>query len=254
MGNTENVIAEAQAALRRGDPASAVSALKTANFENLVDDEAVLRNFHQTLVMAEIQVAAAQDANAQGWWKVFGLDRHHSSVQDVRRAFKRLAAIVHPDKCQLPDAAGSFDALHCGLEVLLEEIDRPDSNRKRRKTNHDNDNDNDNNHVYAWWTEWEQDHQDKSHKTNSKSPDDGSECLLRAIEDLEKMSTADLRAHIRRIQNEILTPVNKLPQKQSRTLPELQSAMVRARRVLASKLDQDQQRSLSLGDGGFIIG
>jgi len=247
MGNTENVIAEAQAALRRGDPASAVSALKPAKVEKFVDNKTILRNYHQTLVMAEIQVVAAQDDNAQGWWKVFGLDRHHSSVQDVRRAFKRLAAIVHPDKCQFPNAAGSFDALHCGLEVLLEEIDRPDSNRKKHKMNHDNDSDNDNS-VYAWWTEWEQD-QVKSHKTSSnKSPDDSSEC----IEDLEKMSTADLRAHIRHLQNEILTPVNEILQKKSRTLAELQSAIVQARRVLASKIDQGQQRS-GLPDGGFVI-
>jgi hypothetical protein len=245
MGNTENVIAEAQAALRRGDPASAVSALKPAKVEKFVDNKTILRNYHQTLVMAEIQVVAAQDDNAQGWWKVFGLDRHHSSVQEVRRAFKRLAAIVHPDKCQLPNAAGSFDALHCGLEVLLEEIDRPNSNPKKRKTNHHNDNDNS---VYAWWTEWEQD-QDKSRKTssNNKSPDDSSE----RIEDLEKLSTAALRAHIRHLQNEILTPVNEITQKKCRTLPELQSAIVQARRVLASKIDQRGQR---LPDGGFMMG
>lgn len=252
----ENGVAVAQAALQRADPVAAISALETVTLRK-GDTES--RAYRQTFVMAQIQLAMAQ-GNAQDWWKVFGLDRDQASSQDVRRAFKRLAAIIHPDKCQLPNARESFDALQRGLETLVQDIGRPlGSKVKRGKTFHDdNDNDNDNDDQrYAWWTEWERNRDESSSDEKRCREDcsaDGKESM---IKDLERRSISDLRAYIRHLQNEILTPPNanndghhSVHERLRPTLSQLQSTLVLARRALAAKLDS--QRKCDLPDGGFL--
>lgn len=54
--------------------------------------------------------------------QVLGLDPAHASAADVRRQYRRLAALVHPDKCRLEAAAGAFQQLQAALQRLLRSL------------------------------------------------------------------------------------------------------------------------------------
>lgn len=54
--------------------------------------------------------------------QVFGLEAASASSADVRRQYKRLAAVVHPDKCRLVGAADAFKHLHAAADRLLQSL------------------------------------------------------------------------------------------------------------------------------------
>lgn len=49
---------------------------------------------------------------------MFGLEAQHASAGDVRRQFRRLSALVHPDKCHLEGAHTAFQRLQAAAEAL----------------------------------------------------------------------------------------------------------------------------------------
>lgn len=43
-----------------------------------------------------------------------------TAAKDVQRAFRRLAGLVHPDKCSLPGAEAAFKLLGTAVAHLME--------------------------------------------------------------------------------------------------------------------------------------
>lgn len=54
--------------------------------------------------------------------QVFGLEAASATAASVRRQYKRLAALVHPDKCRLEGAAEGFKRLRAAADSLLEAV------------------------------------------------------------------------------------------------------------------------------------
>jgi hypothetical protein len=96
------------------------------------------------------------------------------TVGDVRRAYRRLAALVHPDKCRHPTAETAFKALTTAYEQALDQLKAAGSGMSGTAGQEDADVDDwgdptaaaaaaacvDGGGIgndYAWWTEWEQD-------------------------------------------------------------------------------------------------
>lgn len=54
---------------------------------------------------------------------MFGLEAQHASAADVRRQFRRLSALVHPDKCRLEGAHEAFQRLQAASEALQRAVE-----------------------------------------------------------------------------------------------------------------------------------
>ena len=45
--------------------------------------------------------------------------KNDASVEDIKKAFKRLAKLLHPDKCKLADSTDAFQLLLFAKDALL---------------------------------------------------------------------------------------------------------------------------------------
>ena len=64
--------------------------------------------------------------------QVFGLDAQQCSAADVRRQFRRLSALVHPDKCHLEGAHQAFQRLQAAAEALQRAVEDGGSDAAER--------------------------------------------------------------------------------------------------------------------------
>ncbi|KAL4428067.1 hypothetical protein ABPG75_002156 [Micractinium tetrahymenae] len=131
-------LAAAHAALLSGAPATAlglVAALPAAQRQELPA--------RQLQALCHIKLAGRPCAS-QAWHKVLGLPAGSSptSAADIRRQFKRLAALVHPDKCAWAGAGEAFASLRAAADSLLEaaaqaegeQAGRGSTSNKRKRT------------------------------------------------------------------------------------------------------------------------
>ncbi|MEW5313506.1 MAG: hypothetical protein WDW38_005069 [Sanguina aurantia] len=121
-----------------------------AEEEDPVDEEELLRIFFADLK----DVDRDNEVNRILW--AFKLNpfekmdlRFDTSVEDVRRQYRKLSLAVHPDKCKHPQAAAAFDVLGSAQKELLDEEKRSELLRvlglardetraeRKKKTKHD---------------------------------------------------------------------------------------------------------------------
>eukprot|EP00668_Euglena_longa_P045375 GGOE01061034.1.p1 GENE.GGOE01061034.1~~GGOE01061034.1.p1 ORF type:complete len:223 (+),score=103.22 GGOE01061034.1:79-669(+) len=88
--------------------------------------------------MAEGEVEVQRILKAKSYFEVLQLQLPEVTVEDVKRAHKKLVLRVHPDKCSAPRAAEAFDELTKAVGLLadedvLESFKEMWDNKERRK-------------------------------------------------------------------------------------------------------------------------
>ncbi|PSC75769.1 dnaJ-like protein subfamily C member 8-like isoform X2 [Micractinium conductrix] len=90
---SDSALAAAEVAVAGGSPGSCLallSALPAAQRQGLPA--------RRLQALCDIQLAGRAGASPS-WWQAFGLEAYGATPADVRRQYRRLAALVHPDKC-----------------------------------------------------------------------------------------------------------------------------------------------------------
>ena len=59
--------------------------------------------------------------------------RPSATLADIKKAYRQLASLHHPDKNTLPDAPARFRAVQLAYEVLSEDAKRLDYDNNRRR-------------------------------------------------------------------------------------------------------------------------
>lgn len=113
------ILREASAGVSAGAAAAAATAAPPAPLEELKDSETLLKDF-----FADIS-DAARDAEVDRILACFKLNpyehlnlRFDATEDDVRRAFRKVSLMVHPDKCKHLNAKAAFDAIGQAQQLL----------------------------------------------------------------------------------------------------------------------------------------
>lgn len=187
-------------------------------------------------------------------WQVLGL-AEGASAEDVRRAFRRGAQRVHPDKCSLPRTEAAFKILATAVDQALVAggVDKSGAP-----------------HVAAdmggfeksgggapWWQEWEptaaearqqqqeQRQQQASRKRRAWQPPEDSDAQV-----LSRLTTQALRAEVARRQGAVLSPS---PGSDEAAMdPSIRQARLReARSLLSERLKEEEAAAFADTAGGF---
>lgn len=242
LGPAGEALAHARAILTKGDPTAALAALRCARPASGGTDATSLRPYLQLQALCRVAIAA-DSSTIDAWWDAFGLDAATASAADTRRQFRRLSALVHPDK---GGTAEAFSQLQDGLDALLEALEPGQSSakRQRRQDSGGGDEGEDVDDEFAWWTEWDDlgggkvDTVEKEEKKAAEEAD---------IEELEKMDAETLAIEVRARQGALL---GALPP--GTTLQDLKAALWRARAALNSKLQAAAADADAATGGGFL--
>lgn len=118
----EAILREATAAAATAAAAAAAAAEPTPPLEEIKDSETLLKEF-----FADIS-DATRDAEVDRILACFKLNpyehlnlRFDASEEDIRRAFRKVSLMVHPDKCKHPNAKTAFDAIGQAQQLLGQE-------------------------------------------------------------------------------------------------------------------------------------
>lgn len=228
---------EAETALLHGDYEAALETLEGIQFS--LCNAPCRRKILQLKALARVHMV---ETSCLSWWQAFELDPPPtSSSNDVKRAFKRLAALIHPDKCETPDAGTAFAALQGGLELLLNEIESgggsASPHAKRSKQT-----DKDGQREFNWWDGWEE--EDTEFLPNRESDEAGQKDARQLA---DTMSVEELDAEVRRRQALLST---RSDGKERPDLHALRDALSRARQALSAKLNSN--RTNVTVEGGFL--
>ena len=261
-----HLLANAESALEDGKPSMALALLHSVPAE-IKEAPAFRRHYLQLQAVCRIQLAhtSTLHSSPSPWWSVLGLDGDEvSDLRDIKRHFKRMAVLVHPDRCSLSCAGEAFALLQQGCETLVESIDYrhhcQKNDRKRTKTEettttgrkfpkHDKDdffNSEDDEEVlagdeneYAWWTKWDDTSVEKQVVDLGNDENEGELGEERKKEEsdedrraLEAMSCDELAAEIRNRQDAMLSA----PPPPGKSLQDLRAALLKARSTLNAKL------------------
>ena len=69
----------------------------------------------------------------QDHYEILGLDPS-ATADEIRRAFRRLALIYHPDVNRSPDAVGTFQNINSAYQVLIDPVKRAEYDAQRSAT------------------------------------------------------------------------------------------------------------------------
>lgn len=219
--------------------------------------------------------------------QLFGLDASAAAAADVRRQYRRLAALVHPDKCRLPGAAEAFQRLQAAAEALLAALQdgsgAPRSKRARTAagapagsgaaaaglSDGEDDEEADDGWTpdgagFPWWDEWDAPQAAvPAQQGQQGSCDPGCDAAQQQAaagtsapeeqqdDELHSMPLDALRAEVRRRQDALLEPQTDAA---GRRIPmhQLQQQLRRARTVLADRVAAAATEQAAARGGGFL--
>ena len=207
----------------------------------------------------------------------------------MRRQWRRLSALVHPDKCRVEGASAAFQRLQAAAEALVQAAEEGSSPAqrpgKRARTGSggqgagglsegEGEEEADDSWVpdgggFPWWGEWDaptarqaggggagQAEQDKAEAAGGEEQRQaGDEAALTAEqqdqERLQAMDLGALRAEVRQRQAALLEPQLDA---EGRRVPmqQLLAALRRARTVLADRVAAAAEQRAAAGGGGFL--
>jgi hypothetical protein len=258
----DGALAEAAATLAEGRLDACLSALETAV---KATSAAQNKRIHGQIHAACRVHLATRDGS---WRQLLGLeDKSVVSSQDVKRQFRRLASLVHPDKCALPGASQTFQLLQSGVEDLLARASPPIKRQKRRggggkegadsqgddSSSKNSDDEGPENGGFPWWSRWEP---HSGLKTAARAPHTEASAPSDVEEDfaaIDQLPEGDLRDEVARRQQAVFEGATGFD---GRPLPiaRLQARLLRARTKL-----QEQLASSGSGEscdpgayGGFL--
>ena len=280
---------KAETALNNGKPSMAMALLHSAQ-PRMTTSAGLpnhLRRYLQLQAIARIQIANKN--NPSHLWDIFGIGiPSDTSKPDLKRQYKRLAALIHPDKCNIQGAGEAFSSLQNALNTLLERLEKEDfkgTEKKKarfdhhsqeqeseaeqptaqeeglRKDNYDDDEERDD--EFAWWTKWDDTAAEKlikSDKMKSSETEIGDSSvggveneMNESVDDqkvLESMSSKELEMEVRARQDDMFAP---LPA--NMTLQNLRERLLRARTALNKKIQEEKVKKSGNQsvEGGFLI-
>jgi curved DNA-binding protein CbpA len=183
-------------------------------------------------------------------------------LQNIKKQYKRLAILIHPDKCSIPIASNLFNVLQQGIEALIEHVECSEKARKKVKNDDKGEKDlfdeaQDDDDEFAWWTEWDNPNTGNNDGANAASTTEEVELqqkkekeakdddvnFLTLMQPLEKLSE-----EVRARQNAMLSrpPPGK-------TLQDMKIALVRAKTILNDRLIKEKEVQAAASGGGFLI-
>jgi hypothetical protein len=179
-------------------------------------------------------------------------------AQQARQAYRRLAALVHPDKCALPDAAAAFKALGAAGEQAARQLDAGSSGGGAAAAaaaggspcaagrGADGPEETDDwgswaDGPAAWWHPWEADGAQAPSTEPSTADRDRDE-------ELQRMGLEQLRGEVARRQAAVLQP--ELAEERGMGMHLRQKRLRVARSVLAARLAAGAAEEGGGGGGG----
>lgn len=264
-----NNFLEALSSLRSAQPS-----IKHESDESTATSD--MRRYMQLQALCRIELAstsAIKTNNAlESWWQVFGLENHEPSsttncktttatattatattaaVKDINRQYKRLAILIHPDKCSLPCAQNTFKKLQQGMEALIESLECSERARKKPKQSEDDEKEekefSEGEEEFAWWTTW-----DNPYADGSSSESEGQEAQLKKKEEEEKDITMLCGLDSRQLAKEVRVRQDAMLSRPPPgcTMQDMKTTLLRARKILNAKLEEEKKVQSNNGGGG----
>jgi hypothetical protein len=221
----------------------------------------------QALCRIELAFASKTSNSLETWWHVFGLENTDPSssiatckttttttaaattAKDIKRHYKRLAFLIHPDKCSLPCAPDTFKKLQQGMEALIESLECSERARKKAKQSEGNGEEEEEEKEFAWWSTWDNPYADG---ISSDATAEGQEAQLKKEEEekdnalLSALSSRELAKEVQGRQDAMLSRL--LP---GCTMHDMKTTLLRARKMLHAKLEEEKEvKANKLDDGG----
>jgi DnaJ domain len=198
------------------------------------------------------------------WFAALQLQQQHASGEQgvsagcVRAAYRRLAALVHPDKCQHTAAEEGFRALTQAYSRALAEVGDDGAKDGHGGVGDGEGGDDMLSEGYAWWSEWEAD-------VRRDGPDGGAAAAATGstahtglgVEEVQEdaelwtASLAELAAEVEQRQAAVLTPTR--PDDIAHLPATRQRRLRAARQVLAARIQEQRANYISSpACGGFM--
>jgi curved DNA-binding protein CbpA len=229
---------------------------------------------------------AELEGSVQGWRRLLGGetgDGVHGSTAEVKRRYKRLAALLHPDKNALPGAAAAFQAMQLGMEGLLKDRQadypsvqlsgQPGKRRRNEKSEDrqcgwdsaapgdedlsDGNEDDEDNNAFPWWGPWDAPCSSKLQGgTGGSSAAPAAASATSPPDEFDKLSTEGLGAEVAARQQALLG-FRRDETGQLIPLSTLRSQLDTARTALRRRLEAEaaegaHSRAGHAGEGGFL--
>lgn len=231
----------------------------------------VMNKLYVQLQAAYVVYKASLEDTDTTWFEAFGLNHDQCSLHDIKRQYKRLASLVHPDKLPKDFHSSSFlfQSLQNGYEKLSkvkcqQESEKNDNACNTSKAADPGDDENDEEDAYAWWTEWDsfdQNRKGNGGKKNFFGKDDSTNDT-RYIQNqqdesrddismLSELSVDVLRSLVQQRQDAMLSNSRH----DGMTIMDLKNSVQRAKMVLIAKLQTtgiDSRDQCCGSAGGFI--
>lgn len=223
--------------------------------------------------------------------QAFGLEAYGATPADVRRQYRRLAALVHPDKCGVAGAAAAFQRLQAAAEALQGAAAAAEGGERRRKRARtrdgspaasgdsgscsDSGGDDDwlpHGGGFPWWEEWDQPGAGAAGGAAGSAAGRGVQqgagvppaaaataaasdgAVAEAGQDQEQLQGLPLdalRAEVRQRQAALLAPPCDASGRRV-PLPQLQARLRCARTTLADRVAAEAAAEAAVGGGGFL--
>lgn len=282
-GAAAEVLEAAERQLVAGQPAACLAALAALP---CVDRQALPARRLQAL--CRVQLAGSPSAaGSAAWWGLFGLEAGSASAADVRRQYRRLAPLVHPDKNPAAASPEAFKRLRAAADALLEAVGGGSRRQAKRARTAGGGSDVAGEEAgglssgeeeeqedwapdgagFPWWEEW--DMPASRGAAAAAAPADparssggagqqtqqaaGGNQQQQATEEaaLAQLSLDELRAEVRRRQAGLLEP--QVDGEGRRIpLPQLQAALRAARSLLAERTAAAAAQAALDSGGGFL--
>ncbi|KAL3156965.1 hypothetical protein ABBQ38_001223 [Trebouxia sp. C0009 RCD-2024] len=133
-------------------------------------------------------------AALQEWHKVLGISRDATEAE-AKRQYRKLAAVVHPDKCALEGSEEAFKLLSKSAACLTPQSSTNSGDEEQAT---------DEGPVAPWWENWDDvdvPSRKRKHPTSKPSAEDTQE-----DHELAGLSLQELQAEVRRRQAAVLRP------------------------------------------------
>lgn len=186
-------------------------------------------------------------------WQVLGLEESASSAS-IRRAFRKGAQRIHPDKCDLPGAEAAFKMLAAAADTALAES-RGSVSSNNIAASRGPSPDGPSAFDSDWWDEFEtipaeERQPERNSKRERTSSFTGAAAAGGDAEWLSNLTTKDLKAEVVRRQAAVF---QRSPHSEEAAMDPLacQSRLREARTLLSDRIKADKARQLGSMSGGF---
>lgn len=219
--------------------------------------EALAARLATLRLVCRLHLGSAQRSTTA--WKLLGLEEN-ATAASIRRAFRKGAQRIHPDKCNLPGAEIAFTLLAAAADTALAAaaISAPGSSdgvaataaasgglSPERCATSD----------HYWWGGWDPSPSKERHRTRAskrqRSPGiSAGDTVVPDADRLTSLSLQDLKTEVTRRQAAVLQP---LPGSDESAMDPLarQGRLRDARELLSARLKADKARQLADSAGGF---